>query len=104
MKILLKILLTLAGPLITQFILPLLRPKVKPLLEILLPRAEHWVAAVETSRLPGIEKYNEAFRAIESEFKATNPELLTDQVIKSLEGTIDTAIQLAWMKLGLDQK
>jgi len=92
-----KILLPLFGRVLSEFLLPLASPKIKTTLDKILPIAEHWVEAVETTGLPGTEKYYQAFKNIKDK--------CTEQKITEVsEGLIDTAIQLAWVKLGLNEK
>lgn len=92
---LIKLILQLFGEVMTAYILPLAQPKVKTALDRILPIAEKWVAAVETTGLTGSQKYAQAFDQILSQCTAEN-------VIGVTEGLIDTGIQMAWVKLGLN--
>lgn len=94
---LLKLILPLFGRILIEYVLPLTRPAVKSTLDKVLPIAERWVAAVETTGLTGNQKYAQAFDHI-----------LSQCTVESIEGAtagmIDTGIQLAWVKLGLNEK
>lgn len=92
-----QILLKILGDVLTQYVLPLIKPTVKTDIEKYLPVAEKWVKAVETLGVPGARKYVDAFNAIDAELKKAG-------VDSPLEGLIDTAIQLAWVKLGLNER
>lgn len=92
-----KLLLPILGDILVKYVVPLAKPKIKSTLDKVLPVAERWVAAVETTNLSGTQKYQQAFDHIRSQ--------CTEQKIGNVaEGVIDTAIQLAWVKLGLDEK
>lgn len=94
---LLKLILPIFGRILIEFVLPLTRPTVKSTLDKVLPIAERWVAAVETTGLTGTQKYTQAFDRILSQCTVENIEGAT-------VGMIDTGIQLAWLKLGLNEK
>lgn len=88
-----KILIPIAGEIITRYLVPLLNKQTRPLLEQVLPVAERWVAAVETTGMSGIEKQLAATREILTELK-------TDGITDISKGLVHTAIQLALVKLG----
>lgn len=92
-----KLLLPLFGEILIRYVLPLTRPTVKSTLDRILPIAEYWVATIEKTRLSGSQKYTQAFEQILSQCTAENIE-------GNLTGLIDTGIQLAWLKLGLNEK
>lgn len=94
---LLKLILPLFGEILIKYVLPLAKPKVKTALDKILPIAEKWVAVVEKTGLSGSQKYAQAFDHILSQCTA-------DNVIGVTEGLIDTGIQMAWVKLGLNEK
>lgn len=95
---LLKLLVPLLGQVITTYLIPMLNKTVKPKMEQILPVAERWVAAVETTGMSGLEKKVAATTQIIAQLK-------TEQGLVDIEkGLIDTAIQLAWLKLGLNAK
>ena len=95
---LLKLILPVFGQILTTYLMPMLNKAVKPKLEQILPIAEHWVAAVETTGMSGLEKKVQATVQIINQLK-------TEQGLVDIEkGLVDTAIQLAWLKLGLNAK
>lgn len=92
-----KWLLPILGDILVQFVIPMVNKKLKPKLEQVLPLAEYWVQAVETSGLSGAAKKAAAMREVINELKA-------DGIQDISEGLVDTAIQMAWLKLDLKQK
>lgn len=96
LSLILKMLIPLLGDVITQYVMPLINPSIKGPLEKILPIAERWVAAVETTNLKGAEKQAAAVRQIINQLK--------EDGLPSVElSLIQTAIQLAYHRLGLDK-
>lgn len=92
-----KLLLPIFGEVLMRFVVPMLDRQVKGTLETVLPVAERWVAAMETTGMSGLEKQLAAVREI-------TEELRRDGITDISRGVIDTGIQMAWVKLGLYQK
>lgn len=95
---LLKLLVAVAGDVLTTYIMPLISdPKRKGPLAMLAPIATHWVKIVEESSLKGEDKRKFAAEHIalqaKNQFKVDVPPAF-----------IDTAIQLAYHAAGLDKK
>lgn len=96
--LLLKLLIAVAGDILTKYILPLItNTKRKDYLSLLAPIAAHYVGIAERSSLRGEAKRNHAAVEIAAAAKR-------DYQIDVPEAYIDTAIQLAYHALGLDEK
>ena len=94
--IIIKILAPLFGQILSTFLIPFAQKEVKDVLSKILPITEHWVEALSTTDLPGAEKAKQV--ALNVQTAVTSAKI--DGVTK---GIIDTAIQLAWLKLGLNK-
>ena len=94
--IIIKILAPLFGQILSAFLIPFAQKEVKDVLSKILPITEHWVKSLETTGLPGAEKAKQV--ALNVQTAVTQAKI--DGVTK---GIIETAIQLAWLKLGLNK-
>lgn len=93
LTLIIQILLPIFGDIIVTYLLPLLNPVVRDQMSRILPIAERWVRAVETTTMTGAEKQVAAARQIIEQLKREGLESVEAKLVHQ-------AIEMALVKIG----